>query len=345
MPIASATTSNLQLCFNSAGNLTAMGMAVDNGINCFRTDIGINSQYGSQYISATSGMGAQWLGILDYATVNGLNWTLSDWNASVSAAISQYPEIHAWEIWNEPDYFRSAYQDWNATHYYYMMRSASTIIKSKYPNDTVVCFGGAAIHAITGANHTVDSEYQFYKQAWDDGASQYCDAISIHAYGDGGQYNFSTLGYDSNGLTLAGEWGYALNLYENLTHKPIWVTEIGYEAGNLTAQDIQQPKFMEQSLNLLSSYPFVKRIYWFQLANYPTYPWGLIEMPGMQLNPAWYIYINFSQSGVPAGTKAITSNTSTSAKSTTTTIEQQPRPSQSLWDRIVQFFSSLLRHL
>ncbi|MDE1861155.1 MAG: hypothetical protein KGH72_05590 [Candidatus Micrarchaeota archaeon] len=294
------SNSSTRLCFNSAANITAMRMAIYNGITCFRMDMHVNSPSDAAYIQNTSAMGAEWLGILDYATVSGQNWTLSDWNTSVSEAIVQYPQIHEWEIWNEPDNFRSTYQDWNATRYFYMMRSASVIIKSRYPNDTVVCFGGASTHPITGPNNmdTVEYEYIFYQQAWDEGASRYCDAISLHPYDDYMQYNISKLGYNGTGLTMAGEWNYSLNLYENLTHKPIWITETGLESPNSYSDNYEQPLYMRQAVGLLSSHPYVKRIYWFQLASYPTFQWGLINLwPQFRPRPAWYIYINYSKNG------------------------------------------------
>ncbi|MDE1768354.1 MAG: hypothetical protein KGH62_03220, partial [Candidatus Micrarchaeota archaeon] len=247
----------------------------------------------------TSDIGAQWLGILDYATVNSTNWTLSDWNASVSEAVAQYPQIREWEIWNEPEYFGSSYQDWNSTHYFYMIRSASMIIKSRYPNDTVVCFGGATTHPLFGSN-SVAYEYPFYEQAWKLGASKYCDAISLHAYDDYQQYNLSKLGYNGNGLTMGGEWNYTIGLYENLTHKPIWITETGLESPNSYTDSNEQTLYMNQTLRVLSASPFVKRVYWFQLASYPNFPWGLIQLPyfgfqQMEIKPAWNIYVNFSK--------------------------------------------------
>lgn len=181
----------------------------------FRTDITITPNQSALIRNESSVYGAQYLGILDYATLPGSisnkNWNLSTWNASVESALVNYPEINIWEIWNEPwvGMFDTGYMNGSAYNYYMTIKSASIIIKEHNPNATVVCFGGAPIN----------SYYTFlwYAQVWRYGASQYCDAISIHAYPNGALLN------QSEGL----QWREALSAYENLTGKPIWITETG----------------------------------------------------------------------------------------------------------------------
>ncbi len=100
-----------QFCLNGDQNATVMQYAIDNGVNCFRADI-YNSNGEINFIANATKFGAQYLGILDYATVgaqpsisgciSGCNWTLNVWNISIATAIANYPEIHAWEIYNEP---------------------------------------------------------------------------------------------------------------------------------------------------------------------------------------------------------------------------------------------------
>ncbi|MFI5412545.1 MAG: hypothetical protein ACHQX1_01490, partial [Candidatus Micrarchaeales archaeon] len=200
-----------QYCMNAVPNITAMRIAINAGIMCYRTDISLNPAE-ENFVANLSKSGASFLGILDYDTVgavpspqgcvSGCNWTLSDWNASVYNAMIAYPEITTWEIWNEPfiSNYRDGYQNGSALNYFNLVRSAYTIIKSKEPNSTIVCFGGAQLFP----NQTVSAEYQFYEAVWGYGVANYCDAVSVHSYGPPQGFNYS------------------INLYENLTHKPIW---------------------------------------------------------------------------------------------------------------------------
>ena len=287
-------------CLNAAQNSTAMDAAVDNGINCFRTDISFNkSEIG--FIANRSESGAHYLGILDYQTVgaqpspsgciSGCNWTLADWNASVSNAIAAYPEINTWEIWNEPlvGIFSSGYENGSALNYFNMIKSAYTIIKSSEPNSTVVCFGGADFS---------DADFQFYSQVWSYGASSYCDAISIHVYTDP-YYNLNQTIYGQT--TLGQEFNFALNSYENLTEKPIWITETGIPSNNGTGwtnlSEQRQASFLTEDLNFFASYPFVRRIYWFHLVGYAGgSDYGLLNATTMNPQPAWYSFIGFVHS-------------------------------------------------
>jgi hypothetical protein len=277
-------------------------MAVGKGISCFRTDISLNENEVS-FVANESRSGANYLGILDYQTVgaqpsrsgcvSGCNWTLGQWNASVSNAIAAYPEINTWEIWNEPlgEEFADGYENGSALNYFNMIRSAYTIIKNREPNSTIVCFGGAQVYPFS----VVEIEYQFYSRVWSYGASGYCDAISLHAY-TAPYYNFSQ---DISGqATLEQEYNYTLNLYENLTGKPIWITETGIPSNNWTAginlSEQRQASFLTQDLDFFASHPFVKRIYWFHLVGYAGgADYGLLNATTMAPKPSWYSFLGF----------------------------------------------------
>ncbi len=296
-----------QFCLNAAYNITAMDIAISNSIKCFRTDItmGVGEQ---DFISNTTRLGAVYLGILDYDTVgaqpsrygcvSGCNWTLNTWNASISYALSKYPEVHEWEIYNEPliSMFASGYEDGNATHYFNMIKSAYLLIKHSNPNATVVCFGGAELYPIS----TVSAEYAFYRQVWAEGASKYCDAISLHVY----SLPFYSLSQDAYGnATLGQVYNYTLNLYENLTGKPVWITETGIPSNNwipaVNLSEAKQSEFLTEDLSFFASYGFVKRIYWFHLvggAGGPDY--GLLNETTLAQKPAWYAFLHFVDNSI-----------------------------------------------
>jgi len=273
---------NFALGVCTHGNESSELYALNHGIRYFRTDIS-NTPEQIKLLYYEHTQGANYLGILDYSTLPGgignKNWNLSTWNTSVEEAVANYPWINTWEIWNEPyvSNFETGFMNGSAYNYYLIIKSASTIIKEHEPNATVVCFGGAPI-----GNSNI---FYWYAKVWSYGASKYCDAISIHAYN-----------------TQINEWNQTLLAYEELTQKPIWVTEIGMPASSRLLAGFSpslQNEFMIQSFDLLNSMKFVKRVYWYDL-------WGLsdgaqgndfgllnLSNPVLEPKPAWYTFMNF----------------------------------------------------
>ncbi len=291
---------NQSFCLNAAPNMTAMRLAISSGVTCFRTDIALTAA-DEGYVSNVTKDGGSVLGILDYETVgaqpspNGCtgvcNWSLNDWNASVYNALSEYPEVNEWEIWNEPlvPNFASGYENASALDYYEMIKSAYAIIKSREPNSTIVCFGGAQLFPMGAVRY----EYQFYSKVWAYGASRYCDAISVHSYS---QPYYNTSQQAEYGMTLGQELNLTLNAYENLTGKPIWVTETGYASNGSTLSNQLQASALRQSMDFLSQYGFVRRIYWFHLAGSSgAADFGLLNPKTLQPKPAWYSFMYFAR--------------------------------------------------
>ncbi len=178
-----------------------------------------------------------------------------------------------------------------------MIKSSYSIIKKANPNATIVCFGGAQTFPFS----VMQNEYAFYKQVWEYGADKYCDAISLHSY---------ILPYSNLNQSLAGnatieeELNYTLNLYENLTGKPIWITETGLPSNSnytlsLNFTEQEQASFLNQDMNFFASYPFVKRIYWFHLVGYASrgLDYGLLNASTLQPKPAWRTFLCFLHNG------------------------------------------------
>ncbi len=299
-PTAKQKSYSQQFCLNAVSNITAMRMATSSGVKCFRTDISLNESEAS-YVSNITYQGGSFLGILDYETVSAhpsteygcmgnCNWTLNEWNSSVANAVKEYPEVKTWEIWNEPlvPLFMDGYENGSAFNYYEMAKSASLIIKKNDPSSTIVCFGGAEL----AFN---EQEYQFYSSAWGYGMSQYCDAISLHAY-TGYYYN---LNQSLGNFTLYQDFNFTLNLYENLTQKPIWITETGIPSNNWTPgaelSEQKQASFLSQDFSFFSNYPFVKRVYWFNLLGSTEggADYGLLNATNLRPKPSWYSFLYF----------------------------------------------------
>ncbi len=315
-PTSSVSSSRYgqQFCLDASSNATAMAYAVENGITCFRADIGLN-QGEMDFVSNVTRAGGSYLGILDYVTLgaqtsrygcaSNCNWTLATWNATVEQALADYPEVHQWEIYNEPliRQFMGGYENGSALNYYNMIRSASEIIKSRDPNATVVCFGGAQTFPF-GA---VQNEYPFYAQGWSYGAFKYCDAISLHSY----ILPYYGLNQSLSGnATVAEELNFTVNLYENLTGKPIWITETGLPSnGNQTLgisfTEQEQNTFLRQDMEFYSSYPFVSKVYWFHLEGAVArgLDYGLLNSTTLQPKESWHSFLYFvsnSTSHMPA---------------------------------------------
>ena len=272
------------------GLFAAARYFIDNHyIMCFKQDITVHNSTGEGADSFfTHYRGARFMGILDYATVdsylaekygcaytscnyssaNFSKWTLSDWNASVRDALDIYPYIHEWEIWNEPNNYQSGYQNNTPLNYFNMIKSAGTIIHSKYPNDTVVCFGGEDPNGV----QPYSSGFEWWQTVWDYGASKYCNAVSVH-------YEYTDLKATLNAL-----W--------NLTHVPIWDTEIGVDDSNQT----QYIDYLYGDLNLsFGSSPHFKKLFWFTSISTGFGYWGLINSYPISYTPMLSAFVNYSR--------------------------------------------------
>lgn len=244
------------------GNESSELKALRSGIRYFRTDITQSPAQKELLDYEHSAYNAIYLGILDYETLpNGSankNWNLTVWNESVANAVASYPWINTWEIWNEPlvRQFETGFMNGSPYNYFLVIKSAAKVIKAKDPNATIVCFGGAPIGNVQAFN--------WYKQVWDYGASNYCDAISVHAY-------LATPLLPGENFTPA--WEESLAAYENLTHKPIYITEFGMPASSQMIPGYSpsmQNEFMIAAFSLFSKLPYIKAVYWYDL-------WGLSD--------------------------------------------------------------------
>ena len=294
---ASNLSSSYSLCAGAPGYSSysdpglragAAWIAQNYYIRCFRQDIpiqnstteGIDAFLAKQY-------GVQFMGILDYATVDSYlrqkmdcaytscnyssphytQWNLTDWNNSVREALAEYPEVNWWEIWNEPDNYLSGYQNHSALNYFRMIASAANIIHSERPNDTVICFGGDG----GGSVYYPSSAYQWWQQVWDYGASPYCNAVSVH-------YDYS-----EPKASFSSIW--------NLTGKPIWESEIGVS----TANQLQYIDWMLGDFNsAFGASTHFKKLNWLASLSPGFQNWGLIQNYPYTFTPQLRNFTNFS---------------------------------------------------
>ncbi len=267
--------------------------ALAHGVDYMRTGLFLNQQQEALDENETM-QDANYLGIV--GDVNS-SWNLSEWNSTLAQEIKAYPEIKDIEVLNEPwsPGFQSGFNNGSAHNYYLIIKSTYLITKSIDPNATIVCFGGAPIN-----NQSV---FEWYKAVWNYGAAQYCDAISIHAYPNNGNLLNTTL---AKGYTVADNWTYGLGEYENLTGKPIWITETGEPSAILSLPDAtrvsltNQSTYLNQSFRFFASYPYVKRVYWYDIYGVSDVPidrdFGLLNRTTSLPNPSWYSFLYFYNS-------------------------------------------------
>ncbi len=273
-------------------NSTHVGFLLGQGVRLTRTDLALN-QGEESFIRNETSRGATYIGILDYDTLGvriengtcaaGCNWTLNDWNRTVGEAVAAYPEVHIWEIWNEPDVstFQSGMVNGSPYNYYLVDRSAYMIIKAHNSTDKVLCLGGVYVQDIAWA-----------EQAWQYGMSNYCDAISLHIY-----TGITLLNQTPAGATES--WGSYLNQtlaeYESFTGKPIWITETGMPTDVEGSGDSTQAVFARQELSALTAKPYVKAVLWYNLisSSPQSLDFGLLNSTTMQPKPAWYVFKGF----------------------------------------------------
>ncbi len=72
--------------------------------------------------------------------INPLTLNTNFFGRYVSNAVVQYPFVHHWEVWNEPD--QDSHEVPNLAHYAELLRIASTMIKAIRPTDIVIGGGG-----------------------------------------------------------------------------------------------------------------------------------------------------------------------------------------------------------
>ncbi|MGA2680867.1 MAG: hypothetical protein ABSF44_03600 [Candidatus Bathyarchaeia archaeon] len=245
------------------------------------------------------GYGYNWelrLDILAVTDLYGTNWTLPQWDTYVTTVVNDFPNVHVWEVGNEvlsgQTQYNSGYLASGSLSlaYFNILKDAYGIVKQHNPSDTVIALGGQDIFvpgnlALYNSGSFQDASYQLAAQVWADGGANYCDAISLHIYGDntgGAWLPNETVTY--NGVTskntLQQIWNGYINEYEQLTGKPIWFTETGEPIDSPPNDSIppiignsleKQAAFLTQTFTFLSSFSFTRAIFWFKLVGLSEY--------------------------------------------------------------------------
>lgn len=245
------------------------------GINWIRDDVSASDWLSEYSLSNRYDI----LGIIDYQTVSHYYssfTSLSQWNYTVTQVVNEFPNVKAFEIWNEPEYFTMGYMNGSAQNYFNMLKSAYEIIKAKNPETQVIGIGG---------EYSVNS---FVKGVFNLGGYRYMDAASIHIH-PLGEANW--MQYVQNFVSYCAN--YSL---------PVWATEIGLPELNyeeittytLNGNEYQSAHwyYNNQSNFIEKVYPFlmslgIDHIFYFTLYSGYGHPAGVAS--ALPYNPSGFV--------------------------------------------------------
>ncbi len=221
--------------------------------------------------------GMKILGILDRYIVNeSPTFTLNDWETALINTKNVFPDIDAWEAWNEPNIpqFQLGYQDGSAQHIVDMLQKIYEVMN---PTGKPIVF--SAMSPQPGSD-------QLVQDCWNLGAASYCDIASYHIY------------------LAEEEYGnYLQNIINTTSPKPLWITEAG--VSSLTFGLEGQAEYLKDLDQFLKDYS-VQKIFWYtfqdyalpeESTNYSDYM-GLVTVD-LNVKPAYSMYQKLATPTLP----------------------------------------------
>ncbi len=176
----------------------------------------------------------------------------ADYAASLAR---RYPQIQAWEVWNEPNisfFWRPAV---GADAYTALLRKTYRALKAANPKVKVI-LGGLSPGSGSGELDAVPAPV-FLARVYQAGGGPFFDAVAYHAYGEGALQDW--LADDLLGIR------YVMAANGDLA-KPVWITEMGcYTHGPGSVSESWQAEYLRQARAFLARIPYVERVYWFTL--------------------------------------------------------------------------------
>ena len=201
-------------------------------------------------------------------------------------AVSRYKDdIHAWQIWNEPNHTDFWHPVPDPILYTELLKRAYLAAKYADPKAVVVLGGLANKGALQVPTET------FLQGVYEEGGREYFDVVGRHPYTD--PYE----GID----TFVGRLHStrAAMVANGDSEKPIWVTEYGTPAvPEVGITDEVQGAWLIQSLEAISSVDNVPVTFWYNFRDQGTDPndplsnFGLIETD-WEIKPAYEAYRNY----------------------------------------------------
>jgi len=198
-------------------------------------------------------------------------------NDYARAVVSRYPEVPAWEVWNEPNIFY-----WKGTpqQYAVLLRSVTPVIHAASPKAKVV---GMA---------TAFSDVPFLRAVLDAGADP--DVVSVHPYRGGAPDVPSKLLQFDGGRephTMAEE---TRGVRAVIGDRPLWFTEVGWWSAEGGVSEQEQADYLARTYAIALS-EGVAKVFWYAFIDAGTTPgydqdhFGLLR-PDLSPKPAYAAY-------------------------------------------------------
>jgi hypothetical protein len=185
-----------------------------------------------------------------------INYPPKDPDAFAEYAASlarRYPQIHAWEIWNEPNisfFWRPAV---DAKAFTALLQKTYRALKTANPKAKVI-LGGLSPGAVELDAVPAPAFLSLIYQA---GGGAFFDAVAYHAYGEGALEYWLTGALQGIRYVMAANGDIA---------KPVWITEMGcYTHGPGSVSEAWQAEYLLQARSFLANVPFIERVYWYTL--------------------------------------------------------------------------------
>ena len=185
----------------------------------------------------------------------------------------RYPQVEAWEVWNEPNtsfFWRPAV---DAAAYTTLLKKTYRAVKAANPNARIILGG---LSPGTGAPDSI-SPPNFVEQIYRNGGGSSFDAVAFHAYGDGALEDWLAASLLEIRSVMDANGDMA---------KRVWITEMGcYTEGPGSVSEAWQSQYLLQARAFLTRIPYVQRVYWYTLrdadsSSNPESNYGLFRADG-----------------------------------------------------------------
>ena len=167
----------------------------------------------------------------------------------------RYPQVQAWEVWNEPNapfLWRPAA---NVAAYVTLLEKTYRAVKAANPRATVVLGGLSPGDCASDVDAVRAAE--FLNGVYQLSGGAFFDAVGYHAYGTGKPSNW----LPSALLEIRS----VMDAYGNL-RKPVWITEMGYYTKGQDAVSEQiQAEYLRDARSFFAHVPYLERVYWYTL--------------------------------------------------------------------------------
>jgi hypothetical protein len=236
----------------------------------------------------------------------------ADYADFAARIVSRYSAkgVHAYEVWNEPNYSRFWPSGPSPADYTNMLKAAYPAIKGADPSATVV-MGGVS-----------RNDYGFLSGMYAAGAAPYFDAAAVHPYTN--QVDPTLCWNDSGTANKSIDAFCGIETVRNVmvangdSAKNLWLTEFGWSTASGASNGVSeatQADYLTKAFAQLDSYPYVTNAFWYGFRN--NY-WSNNDQADVEANYG-LTRVDFSLKPAYAAYKALSSTTTTPTTTPPTT--------------------------